>query len=301
MQEITINLDNTHSVGLGDNLCLLSALANLPVPVKLLVNNNHNTYDRLTQYARIFRIPKSQLDIQLSKENGNFNNVGWPVKLFTDYYKPLAVNVHGNVIKLSKGIKPCIALVTSFDKDPLGNNEWPWSRCRPLEYWGKIFEWLKSLNYEVITLDNPYHDLENKVEMLAKSCRAIISYEGGMAHLAHMMDLPCFLIDWKLPSPSTALSSFHCEFVHRTNSVYIVRHDEIFNWSRDQFDSQMYQLEHNKTNNRLVNGECRLEFTGIGCKGQVLVKDQNDNILLYSDPIFGDSKVAEVLNSFYFK
>jgi hypothetical protein len=302
MQPLTLVLNNDHSVGLGDNLCLLSALANLSTPVQLAVNNKYNTFDRLTHYAKIFRIPKSQLEIIPTEENGMFNNVGWPVKLFTEYYKPLFVNVHGQVVKLNNGRKDCIAIVAAFEQDPTGNNEWPWCRNRSLDYWARIFSWLKAMNYDVVTLDYAYHDLENKVEILAKHCKAIISYEGGMAHLAHMMNLPCFLVNWNLPSPSTTLGSFHCEFVHKTNSVYILHNDEeIFTWDRAAFDSKIEDLLQGKTNNRLVNDECKITFTGPGCRGQVMVRDKNNNLKLQAPPLFGDTKVSEVLTSHYFK
>jgi hypothetical protein len=303
MQEITVELNNEHSVGLGDNLCLLSALANVPPKVRLLVDNKHNTYERLTSYARMFRIPKSQLEIVNEENQENFNNVGWPVKLFTDYFRPSYVNVKGQTLPLGNYTeKKCIALVTAFDKDPHGNNQWPWCRNRPIEYWARIFMWLKSMNYEVITVDYPFHDLESKVEILAKHCKAMISYEGGMAHLAHMMGLPCFLVNWQLPSSSTELNQFHCEFVHKTNSVYILRDDEeLFSWTNDEFNQKVEALAKGKTNNRLVNGDCKLSFTGPGCKGRVEVNNALGAQMLRASPIFGDNRVSELLNEYYFK
>ena len=303
MEKINIELNNDHSVGLGDNLCLLSALANIPAPVNLYTSNDHQTYDRLVQYKRIFRIPKDQLEIFPMETSGNFNNVGWPVKFFTDYHKPLYVNLKNGSVKLNVNPleKKCIAIAAQFDKNPSKADQWPWCRGRPIEYWAKIFAHIKLMGYDVITVDHAQHDLEHKIELLAKHCRAIISYEGGMAHLAHMLGLPCFLVDWKLPSPSTTLGNFHCEFVHKTNTVYILRTDsEMFEWDKNKFDSKIFQLEQGNGNNRLVNGECTTDFSGPGCRGNITVRANTGQVLLETKPIFGDNKVGELLSKFYF-
>jgi hypothetical protein len=304
MERLTVNLNNEHSVGLGDNLCLLSSLTNIPVPIDLYTSNNHSTFDRLTQYKKIFRIPDGQLQIYLTNENGRFDNVGWPLKLFTDYFKPNFVTVNGQTIqtKTKKDReKKFIAIAGYVDHDYMRQNKWPWSRARPQEYWNKIYGWIKSMGYEAVSVDHAYTNLEDKIEIMAKHCRAIISYEGGMAHLAHMLKLPCFLIDWKLPSPSTTLNNFHCEFVHKTNSVYIVRDDyEILGWDRNVFDKHIDDLHDGKTNNRLVNGECKLTFQGPGIRGKVKVLNHRNEVKLHAEPIYGDSKVAELLTAHYF-
>jgi hypothetical protein len=300
MQEITIELNNTHSVGLGDNLCLISAMANLPPKVKLFVSNEHNTFDKLTQYTRIFRIPKSQLEIYQTDKNGTFDNTGWPVKSFTDYYKSPVVNVNGNVLSINKGQnKQFIAVVTAFQKDTSGRNEWPWCRNRPIEYWEKIFSWIRSIGYEVITLDEIYTNLETKIEILAKYCCAVISYEGGIAHLAHMMDIPCLLVDWKHPSPSTHLDVFHSDFVHRTNSVYILRNDdEIFTWDRTKFDVVTNSLREGKGNNRFESKDFTFNFIGPGFHNDLRIYNKNGTLCLQTQTFLG-KHYADFLYKYY--
>jgi hypothetical protein len=301
MEKIIVDLNNDHSVGLGDNLCLLSSLANIRPQVELQVTNKHNTFDRLTQYKRIFRIPNSMLTVVETDVNGLYPNTGWPNKLFTDYYKPTHVNVNGSThrIDLNKE-KKCIAVACSFDQHPTDNDKWPWCRGREHEYWGRVMAKIKKAGYEVITVDQAQHSLEDKVELLTRHCKAIVSYEGGMAHLAHMLRLPCFLLDWKLPSPSTTLSSFHCEFVHRTNSVYILRDDEEFmSWTDDEFTGKINDLRRGLTNNRLVNGSCKLSFQGPGIHGRLTVTDTTGRIMLEAPSVFGDNKMSELLKTYY--
>ena len=301
MEKVIIDLNNDHSVGLGDNLCLLSTLANVRPQVELQINNTHNTFDRLTSYKRIFRIPDSQLTIVQVEENGSYPNTGWPNKIFTDYHRPLYVTANGASHKInSKKDKPCIAVACSFDYHPTDGDRWPWCRARPHEYWGRVIAHIKKLGYDVITVDLAHHNLEDKVELLARHCMAIVSYEGGMAHLAHMLGMPCFLLDWKLPSPSTTLGQFHCEFVHMTNTVYVLRDDEEFmSWSNDEFVRKMHGLQAGETNNRLINGSCKIQFNGPGIRGGVNVVDTDGKVVLIAPGIFGDSKTTELLEKYY--
>ena len=288
MQEITIDLNNDHSVGLGDNLCLLSALANIPNKVNLEVSNEHNTYDRLRHYIKIFQIPPDKITIKEVNQSGQFSNTGWPLKVFTDYYKTQKVYVRGQRISTKLPDKRCIALITASQEDPTGRNEWPWSRNRPPVYWEKMFTWIKSLDYEVMTLDISYFDLETKIELLAKHCCAMISYEGGMAHLAHMINIPCFIVDWKHPSPSTHLNVFHVDFVHKTNSVYILREDdELFSWDRTKFDLTVNQLLEGKGNNRFVNKEFTFDFVGPNFQNNLRIYNKTGLLCLETQTFLG--------------
>lgn len=301
MEKVIIDLNNDHSVGLGDNLCLLSTLANIRPQVELQVTNRYNTADRLKHYKKIFRIPDAMLTVVETEVNGSYPNTGWPNKLFTEYYRPTHVNVNGANHRIQfDSKKTCIAVACSFDQHPTENDRWPWCRGRPPEYWGRIITHLKQLGYDVITVDLAHHDLENKIELLVKHCLAIVSYEGGMAHLSHMIKLPCFLVDWKFPSPSTPLGHFHCDFVHRTNNVYILRNDEeLLSWTNDQFVRTIFDLNAGITNNRLVNGSCKLSFHGPGIHGNITVTDADGKLMLESPGIFGDSKMSEFLEKYY--
>jgi hypothetical protein len=280
-----IHLDNSHSVGLGDNLCLISLLANVKEPVELLVDDRHETYEKLSRYKQIFMIPDSKLTITKSATNGDFKNTGWPLKLTMDYYRAPQVLVNGQILDTvteRDSEKRCIAVAAFYDDAPEDSkNEWPWCKRRDLAYWSEIFAYFKSLHYDVITVDRHMFDLENKIEAMVKNCKAVVSYEGGMAHLAHMLNIPVFLVDWTYPTPSTNLDRFHCEFVHRSKSMYLLRDDrELLSWNEDKFNRVVYELTQGKTNNRLLNGEYRLEFEGPGVYGRIKVKDRQGNTAL---------------------
>jgi hypothetical protein len=303
MNRQQIVLNNEHSVGLGDNLCLLSALAIVPPDTDLYTTNKYNTFDRLNLYKTIFRIPDNKLIINLANEDGMFNNVGWPIKLFSDYYKPPYVNIGGKLLKTADDLtnKKCIGLVCSFDEPGVNTTEWPWTRSRPKDYWARMFSFIKSMGYEVITIDNPFFDLETKIELMVRHCKAVIGYEGGMAHLSHMLSIPYFMVPWRFPTTSTTLGQFHCEFVHRTNTVHMLRtDDELFYMSTDHFNQRIAELTRGQTNNRIVNGECKIKFEGPGIHGKVSVEDKHGcPMLLPVGGIFGDNQSGWMLNKWY--
>lgn len=298
---VSVHLDNSNSVGIGDNVCLLSALANIPEQVDLYTTNDHNTFDRLTQLKQIFNIPDSNIKIILSNTHGDFHNSGWPLKLFTEYYHPTHVKIN-NKLQPARPYKErhCVAIAGFFDKVPAdSNNEWPWCKQRPLDYWARVFTWLKSIDYDVVTVDRHQFSLDDKVDLLVNKCKAIISYEGGMAHLSHVLRVPCFLIDWKLPSPSTTLGNFHCEFVHRTKNVYIVRDDEeMFGWNRGTFDSKVFDLTQGLSNNRLVNNECKLTFANDNLYGTITVTQNNREVMSIPN-ILGRTVTTDFLSKYY--
>ena len=297
-----IHLDNTHSVGLGDNLCLISVLANTKEKVELHVDNRHDTYDRLCQMKRIFMIPDSNIEIFESNSNGNFRNTGWPLKLHSDYYRPKQVNVNGQILDTATKHpreKRCIAMAAFYDTKPENNNnEWPWCKHRDLDYWSKIFAYIKDLHYDVITVDRHMFDLEHKIEAMVKNCKAINSYEGGMAHLAHMLNIPLLLVDWTYPAPSTNLDRFHCEFVHRSKTMYLLRDDnELLSWSGDEFEKVIHDLRFGMTNNRLVNGDCKLTFTGPGVYGDIRVFNKNNDVVLHTSGLYdANDEASRFLN-----
>jgi hypothetical protein len=122
-----------------------------------------------------------------------------------------------------------------------------------------------------------------------------------MAHLAHMLRLPCFLIDWKLPSPSTTLGEFHCDFVHRSETVYIVRDDEeLFGWDADKFAHMVFLLNQGQTNNRLVNGSHRIEFVNDRIYNDIkVVETLTNNTVLTAESIFGDNDASKLVSKYY--
>lgn len=305
-----IHLDNTHSVGLGDHLCLISLLCDLPEQVEVLCSNAWNTFDRLAEYKRVLNIPDSKFVLIPTDSNGDFPVIGWPAKLFSPYYQ-----VETN--RTDKR-KPCIGLVCYttnqmyMDSDysyiewennvPTNKgikNTFPHCKLRPIDYYARVFEYIKRNRYDVITIDSMDTNFEEKVEMMSKYCEAIIGYEGGIAHLSHMLNIPYFILGWRLPSPSTHLETFHSEIVHMTRNTYFLRDDEeLFSWSAEEFDYQINLVRTNHGNNRLLNGECYLEFPR-GISGPIEIKDlATHKSVLSTTSILGSGPLTQLLQKY---
>jgi hypothetical protein len=318
-----IHLNTTHSVGMGDYLCLVSMLCDIPDTVVVHCNNRHSTFDRLSYFKQVLNISDSQFNLVQVEENGDFAITGWPVKLFSKYYNPQSVNIRGQDLEIdyknTRQDKGYIGLVcyttnqmyvdqhsnyiewTNGREVNLGSeNIFPQSRLRPVDYYARIFRFIKSRRYDVITLDSMHTNFEDKVEMMVKHCRAIIGYEGGIAHLAHMLDIPYFMLDWRLPSRSTIFGDMHCEIVHQSKSMYVLRDDEeLFKWNADEFDQKIYNTWANGGNNRFINGDYRIDFPE-GILNRMNVLDSHNEKILSLGSMFGTDPLGSILKKYYF-
>jgi hypothetical protein len=315
-----IHLNNNHSVGLGDHLCLISLLCDINDGIEVLSSNNHGIYDRLCYFKRVLHIPDSAFTLKLVDSNGDFDVIGWPLKLFSKYYQPETVTLKGLSLRVDdpNHPKPAIGLACfTTNYMYLDNNsnyvEWldgkevnrgnenvfPQCRLRPASYYARIFEYCKTHRYDVITIDSMHTDLEEKIEMMVKNCKAIIGYEGGMAHLAHILNIPYFMLDWKLPTPNTVFNEWHCELVHQTNSLYVLRDDEeLFKWSADEFDKKIHLISRGNGNNRLLNGECRLHFDSL-TSPLTIQNDKGETVFSTDFGMFSDNAVGRLLAKYY--
>jgi hypothetical protein len=318
-----IHLDTTHSVGMGDYLCFISLLCDIPDTVVVHCNNSHSTFDRLSYFKRVLNITDEQFKLVPADHSGDFSITGWPVKLFSKYYKPSSVNIRGQDLEIDykntrdkKGYIGLVCYTTNQMYIDQHNNyiEWdnnqelnlgqenifPQTRLRPVDYYARIFEFIKTRRYDVITIDSMHTNFEDKVEMMVKHCKAIIGYEGGVAHLAHMLDIPYFMLDWQLPCPSTVFGDMHCEIVHQSKSMYVLRNDqELFNWSAEEFDQKIYDVWNIGGNNRFTNGTYSLDFPN-GILSQMNVDDQTNNTLLSLRSMFGKNSLGKILKKYYF-
>ncbi len=95
-----INLNTKNGFGLGDYLCMISTWCDVPEQVELHANNREQQYDRIKQLLTIFEIPESKIKLVFNEEElGTFSGA-WHTKIFSDYYYPEYVNIHGNRIKV---------------------------------------------------------------------------------------------------------------------------------------------------------------------------------------------------------
>jgi hypothetical protein len=121
----------------------------------------------------------------------------------------------------------------------------PQRKFRSLEYYSKFFELARRCGYDVITLD-AHEKLDQKVEFLLKNCAAVIGYEGGIAHLCHMLRIPYIMLDHQQPN-TNPYGVFQCDMMHQAKTVHILRDEEKFlqleRWQLSNLIGHKYSLK----------------------------------------------------------
>ena len=311
-----VHYDNTNSVGMGDLLCFVSLICSAPDPIEISVSNEHGTYDMLCTIKRVLNIPNYKFVLKLVEGRGNFPSYGWPLKLFSDYYQTDSVNIFGKDLPVV-GAKPSKGYIGLVCYNGSGNymtnerhlmqwdhnrlivatkeNEWPQTRYRPISFYTRLFEYCKTHDYDVITLDSGTTLFEEKVELMVKYCKAIIGFEGGIAHLSHMLGIPYFMLDWKWPNNSTRLNDLHCEIVHQSPYMYMLRDDEeIFSWDKDQLNQRICQVESGFGNNRFITGERSFKLES-NILGNIQVVDKEGTHILDMGPLYGHNELGKFM------
>ena len=321
-----IHLDNSRGLGgLGDMLCILSFLCEIPETVEIKVTNNRKTFDTLTTFKRVLKISDESLIITQTDTEGDclhHGAGGWPIKLLSKYYTTDTVNLFGEDLNIqhAKPRKGYIGLVCynsgkdylddegnyyqlesiGTDKVLIGStNNWPQCRYRSIQYYSQVFAFCKTHGYDVINLESETLLFEEKVELMTKYCKAIIGYEGGIAHLAHTLKIPYFMLNWNLPSDSTIYGEFHCELVHQSPYMYLLKDDELFKWSPAELELKIDQVKNGSGNNRLVNGHHYLEFENNKINGNISIVKPTGEIAMKLGGMFGYDQIATILEYYY--
>lgn len=287
-----INLDSSRGIiGFGDYLCMISLFCDVPTPVELYCDNKANHYNSLLELTRILNVSKDKLKI-IYRENhtGDFSG-GCYLKLLSNYYTPEYVNINGQLIEVNdkSQSKPYIGLACysglydphdvyfNDNNDRNLKDRMPGCRYRSVDYYSKIFSLIKNHGYDVVTLDSA-ENLELKILQLLKTCSAVIGYEGGIAHLCHMLQIPFIMLDWR-PNNDSQYGEFQVEVLQQSNTVHIIKDDTMFlNIGKNEFKNLINDLKYaHSTNNRLVTGEYRMQYVD-GFNGKVDFVNANNQI-----------------------
>jgi len=319
---MNIHLDTYHGYGFGDLLCLLSLLCDIPEPVVLQTNNRENYYDRITELTKILCIPESKLKVVQVENNGNFSGA-FHLKTVSEYYYPEYVLVNGEKILVTdlsrsknyvglamyNGLDGYVEYNDNFVRNAPngsiineGNNSSRVPQCkfRSIQTYGHVFMNLRKWGYDVITFDG-VQNLETKIKFLVENCKAVVGYEGGMAHLCHMLRIPYIMYNYK---PSTDVDDLYGEFtaevIHQSNTVHILDTDGWFNkLNKKTFGELVDNLQNKRTNNRIVRGDVKMVFEG-AFNSRLFFADSNNNVFWESKfgPQVSDAAV-ELIHKFY--
>ena len=166
-----------------------------------------------------------------------------------------------------------------------GNTAWPFYRYHDTDVFAYICKLAKELDYDVISLDSFGLNLTEKINFLNNHCAALISYEGGMAHLAHTLDIPCVILP-----PRANIGPPYTQVHLDTQTYFLYDIPELFSWNVEMLEKVIDDLKHHKGNNVFLDENTDITVTttlnGITIKTptktlQAFTKTENEWIKKY--------------------
>ena len=245
----------------GDSILALSALNGLHRPIT--INITERCLPILEPIIKIFNLNNFQITIDTSNELANYDSFGgndgrnWTWNLLNQqrnnqtlrYFTPDTISVYNQSFKTNKPDRPCIAIAThngrkfpQFREQQL--DRLPFNKYYPKEYWQQVNQLVDNADYGVIIIDSLKITIEQKIFLLNEFCEALISYEGGLAHLAHILKIPTFILPWAhsiFPGQDTFQEVQSMHFDKKT--WFLNSGDELLAWTTEQFMQKIRYLQ----------------------------------------------------------
>jgi hypothetical protein len=231
-------LDRNWRKGLGTELIVLCTLLDYKVS-QLNINKSLNNTN-FEKYKKIFNISDDILRIHQTTDLQNEIEPSDIFKIYSPYYK----------LSNNKQNKRFIGIAAYQDSQAFENPGlvYPESKYYPIQKYSELYKLLKLFGWEVITLDSKDVSVEEKVNLISNYCECVIGYEGGIAHLCHMLDVPYIMFPWK--------TSFDAKLLHLDKKTFFLdSFDRILSWTKEDLDKCINDLHSGITNNELVNNK----------------------------------------------
>lgn len=259
-------------VRLGDMISILSVLtqiANTGEQITIFTRPENNT--KIEDLVDIYKlsakinithvnIPGDALQFQINSQMTCFG------KSFSPYIKHPNINVTAN--KRYIAVAFCSTNPYTLVKQNLdnGSTNFPFYRYHDTDVFAYICKIAKELDYDVISVDSFGLNLTEKINFLNNHCAAVICYEGGIAHLAHTLDIPCVILPprQKHGPPYTQL---HLD----TRTYFLQDIAELFSWNAEMLEKVIDDLTHHKGNNDFLDENMDITVT----KGLHVLKVKN--------------------------
>jgi hypothetical protein len=226
------------------------------------------------------------------------------IKICSRYIKFKTLNVKGTSIKIDdlslSHLKPIIGIAMygkkehAFDQSEINKVSagFPWSRYYSMDEWSPVIKKIRmDFGYDILTLDN-IEEFSTRVMAMASMCDAIVCYEGGMAHLAHSLGIPAFILPWRKSADPTVckphqFESIYSYLIHLDKKSYFLKSiDELTEWTPTEFQLKIDQLRNKeKGNNPLLDGNYDINVCLNLDEGYVRLSHKQDSIEFGLDPV----------------
>jgi hypothetical protein len=246
------------SMGLGTTLSFLSVLADAQQPVLIKTNRSDNALHHL---KRIFDLQWLSIEIQdqllwdLAQDPEGIRD---SCKFYSPYLPVDKIIVFEKTWAINNKSKPCIGLATWDLQQEFSHHSWPYNRLYPVDVWSKIYQLCVRSGYDVISLNSVNIDLDQKIWMLNELCDCVIGYEGGIVHLAHVLQIPTVILPWRNALNAGEVISENELFLmpqklHLDPKTYFPRGvDELLNFTAGDLKSKIVQLRNNQGNSQCL-------------------------------------------------
>ena len=210
----------------------------------------------LIALKQIWRIRDDRMQI-LVEDRGWHPASNDMIKAFSPYYRPDSVELFGRTYATGRTGKRSIGLAMHAYGlgDDLPTKRSPYCKYATREIYNQIIAVCDRAGYDVVTINQPGMSVEHKAFLLNEYCDCLIGYEGGVAHLAHTLSVPCIILPWQYDGDGNLLTdptdeirliahSYHMDL----RSYFPATQEEITEWNPDQLRAcidRLYQLQGN--------------------------------------------------------
>lgn len=234
-----------------------------------------NADNLLYDIKRIFNISDVCLKIEQGIE-------GWPdlesdeLCTYAPYFHADHVTLFGKQFATARKRKPCVALAMHHGTG-LGNHldlkGMPYNKFATAEEYEQVFTHLTDCGYDVVTVNQPGMNLEQKVYVLNELCDFVIGYEGGIGHLAHVLGVPYVVLPWKFndmghtgtqPGLWYEPHRFHAD----RRTWFLKSVDEFIGWNALAVKNMIDQLYHDGGNNILFDANTSIDLQSLKIQAQ---------------------------------
>ena len=274
-----INIECNPWVGLGTAINVLSLISSLNDNVTIATNAETSIYHQLKS---VFNLPNIEISYSQSISNNVIGNSDF-TKVVSRYFDTNSI-----IAKPNNQFKKVIVLAQyngAAEYDSMSTAvTFPYNRYYPKEIYKKLFDLATAAGFEVVTLNHNYMELEELVHFLQKHCACIIGYDGGLSHLAHVLQIPAVVFPWhhqtngiEFKNPDGEPNTAH--LLHLDRKTYIPNDvNEIYSWDGHYLHLLIDQLNNDCGNNKYLNN--------------YIAKKMNNKLLLY--PTDKSKSVVEV-------
>ena len=135
----------------------------------------------------------------------------------------------------------------------VGNN-FPFNRYTTRDQYNKIIHIILQSGHDVVTFHHDRFSLEDKINSLLQ-CRMVFGYEGGIAHLCHVLKIPFIMIPWSVDGHGLTKKPYSEDFLHLDKRTWFLKSvEEISNWGKGDIEYYSRFLNQKLGNNYWLSG-----------------------------------------------